>query len=81
MELSKTQKLAQLMDGRMKDNQYIVNRKKEDQPRFIKCICCGKEFDLKDSADYIGAINQWKAFGEKCYACGKGLCRCKDKKK
>jgi len=71
MELSKVQKLAQLVDGR------IVNRKEEGQPRFIKCVCCGKKFDLKDSIDYIGAINQWKAFGKKCYACGKGFCRCK----
>lgn len=80
MRLSKTQKLASLMDGRMGDNRYIINRREKGQPRFIKCVCCGKKFDLKDSIDYIGAVNQWKAFGEKCYMCGRGFCDCKKKK-
>jgi len=77
MKLSRIQKLAELMDGRMADNRYIINKREKGQPRFIKCTCCGKKFDLKDSVDYIGAINQWKAFGKKCYTCGKGFCRCK----
>ena len=65
------------MDGRMGDNRYIINKREKGQPRFFKCACCGMKIDLKDSVDYIGAINQWKAFGEKCYMCGKGFCDCK----
>lgn len=80
MKLSKIQKLAQMTDGRMADNRYIINKREKGQPRFIKCCCCGKKFDLKDSEDYIGAINQWKNFGEKCYMCGRGFCHCKNDK-
>jgi len=80
MKLSGIQKLALLRKERIADNRHIVNKREKGQPRFIKCVCCGKEFDLKDSVDYIGAINQWKAFGKKCYFCGKGLCDCKKKR-
>jgi len=79
MKLSKIQKLASLMEGRMGSNRYIVNKREKGQPRFFKCVCCGKKFDFGDSVDYIGAVNQWEAYGEKCYTCGEGLCHCKEK--
>jgi len=79
MKLSNIQKLALLMDGRIADNQYIVNKREEGQPRFFKCTCCGETTDFEDSDDYIGAVNQWVAHGEKCYMCWKGFCHCKEK--
>jgi len=80
MKLSKRQKLAEMMDGRMGEDRYIINKREKGQLRFIKCVCCSKKIDLKDSDDYIGAINQWKAFGNKCYMCGRGFCDCKKKR-
>lgn len=73
MKLNKIQKLASLLDGKMVNNQYIVNKREKGQPKFIQCTCCKKIFDLSNSDDYIGAIKQWEKFGKKCYACGEML--------
>ena len=78
IELSKIQKLASLMEGRMVDNQYIVNKREKNQPRFFKCSCCGKEFDFSNSDDYVGAVKQWEQGGGKCYACAHGFCHCQE---
>ena len=63
---------------------YLENKWEEGQPKTIHCSCCGKTFDLTESVDYAGAVQQWKDFGKKCYVCGKGLgtkknfpCHCK----
>lgn len=63
---------------------YLINKWEKGQPKTIQCSCCGKIIDLTDSIDYAGAVQQWKGFGKKCYACGKGLgtkeaypCHCK----
>ena len=73
LELSKTQKLALLVEGKMADDQYIVNKREKNQPRFFKCSCCGKEFDFHKSDDYVGAVRQWQEFGGKCYPCANML--------
>lgn len=68
---SKEQKLALLLIG--KSNHYIKNKRVEGQRRYFKCKCCLKSFDLNNSDDYMGAVAQWIALGEKCYPCGHGL--------
>ncbi len=65
----------------MSHKSYIVNKRAKGQPRFFKCVCCGKEFDFNDSVDYIGAVMQWEGGGGKCYACANGYCHCKEDKK
>lgn len=60
------------------DNRYIINKREKGQKRFFKCCCCGEKYDLKDSEDYVGAVEQWEQLGHKCYACGKGFCHCKE---
>lgn len=49
--------------------------------RFIwqACVDCGKEHDFSNSIDYVGAVDQWKGFGDKCYVCGRGFCHCQEK--
>jgi len=74
---SRTQKLASLMEGKMGDNRYVINKREKGQQRFFKCVCCGTKFDFKDSEDYVGAVKQWEDGGGKCYRCANGFCHCK----
>ena len=76
MEYSREQRIISLANRSRKDNYYIINKMEEGQKAIFKCSCCGKDFDLSDSQDYVGAVDQWEQFGGKCYACGKGLCHC-----
>lgn len=84
MTYSKEQQVASLFNRRtdggysVHDNRYIINKREEGQKRFFKCCCCGDEIDLKDSIDYVGAVEQWEQLGGKCYACGNGFCHCKE---
>jgi len=78
MEYSRKQQIISEANRIAKDNSYIINKREEGQKKLFVCNCCGKEFDLGDSIDYVGAVEQWARFGERCYACAKGLCHCKE---
>lgn len=84
MKYSRKQQVASLFnrhtDGGYSEhsNLYIINKREKGQKRFFTCSCCGVKHDFKDSEDYVGAVEQWEGFGNKCYACGKGFCHCKE---
>ena len=78
MEYSKKQQLISLVNKKLGDNRYIENKREEGQQKIFKCNCCGKDFDFTNSIDYVEAVEQWKRFGGKCYACANGFCYCKD---
>lgn len=79
VEFSRKQQLTSLINRGMTGNRYIVNEREEGQKRLFACSCCGKEFDFSNSIDYVGAVEQWKQGGGKCYACAHGLCHCHEK--
>ena len=87
MKYSQKQQIASLFNRRTDggysahDNRYIINKREKGQKRFFTCSCCNKKFDFGNSEDYVGAVEQWKGFGGKCYACAKGFCHCKEEKK
>lgn len=73
MRYSRKQQLVSSIEKVMPENRYVINKREKGQKRFFTCSCCGKKFDLGDSDDYVGAVEQWEQFGGKCYVCFHGL--------
>jgi len=76
MKYSKKQQLIKTIEAVMTEDRYIVNKREKGQQRVFTCKCCGQSWNLDNTVDYVGAVEQWKSFGEKCYACGRGFCHC-----
>lgn len=76
MKYSRKQQIISLINESRKDNSYIVNKREEGQQELFICNCCKKEFNFANSIDYVGAVDQWKQNGSKCYACANGFCHC-----